>query len=325
MSHSIGNYFVSRRYRASEKLLQIKGKIEPKDIKVDEFRSDYLRMYEEWEEINPHTIFTGVPFTGIPWMEAILGCDIFSTGFSFIAKNLQEDIESIDIEKLFNKDWFELYISFTKMLNELGKNRFPAGQPIMRGPTDIAGTILGQDKMIFYFFDCPQKIVRLLNDFTDTFLYVINNQKKYIDSFDGGYSIGFYDLWCPGDCIWFQDDLTALLSPDIYKEYIFDIHKKICKSYKYSLVHLHPASFFILDQLLEIEELKAVEINKDVGGPKFEEMIPQLKKVQTLKNLVIWGDFNREEFNIIKSRLIPQGLYVYNFNEQFSKLELNIY
>lgn len=305
ISHSFGNYFVSKRYKASEKLLRENRKIEPKDIKIDEFRSDYLRQYKEWEEVNSETVFTGVPFTGIPWIEAMLGCDVYSAGSSFIADCQDKDMEKINIERLFNREWLDLFLDFTEMLRELGRDRFPVGQPILRGPTDVAGTILGQDELVYSFFDNPCDTAKLLSDFADFLLYVIAEQKKHIDSFEGGFSMGFYDLWCPGDCIWFQDDLTALLSPGIYEKYIYDIHKRISESYEYSMIHLHPASFFILDFLLDIKELKAIQINKDKGGPPLEEMIPQLSKVKQAKNLIVWGDFTTEEFHLMRDQLSP--------------------
>lgn len=317
LSHSLGSYFVSKRFKAAEKLLEYKGKIEPQHISIEGFKSDYLRMYEEWDKVNPETVFTGVPFTGIPWMEAMLGCNVYSTGCSFMAKGNKEDIGNTGAWGAFNKDWLELYLDFTQMLGELGAGKFPVGQPIMRGPVDIAGTMLGQEKIVYKFFDCPEDIVKFLNYLADVFLFVIGEQKKYIKSYNKGYSIGFYDLWCPGGCIWFQDDLTALLSPGIYGDCILDIHKRISKSYRYSLVHLHPASLFILDMLLEIEELGAVQINKDVGGPPLIELLPQFKKVLKQKNLVLWGDFSKNEISLLQRELSPQGLYIYNFNEQY--------
>ena len=119
-----------------------------------------------------------------------------------------------------------------------------------------------------------------------------------------------YDLWCPGVNIWYQDDLNALLSPEIYDEIVCPVHRIIPKGYEYSLFHLHPASFFILDSLLTIEGLKVVQINKDEGGPPIDEMIPVFRKVREKKNLAIWGSLSPEEVNCITERLPPEGIYV---------------
>lgn len=317
IGYSTGSYFISKRFNAASKFLRESKQIYPDMINALDFKNDYVRMAEEYEKFNEDTIFTGVPFTGLPWMEAILGCEISSTESSFVAHSQDTDVNHFDIEKAFNKNWYEKYMEFTCMLSEIGKDIFPVGQPIMRGPTDIAGTILGQGQLVYDFYDYPEKVVRLMNDSVDIFLDIIKEQKSKIDSFYGGSSIGFYDLWCPGECIWYQDDLNALLSPEIYEKYVYDIHKRICKSYEYSLIHLHPASFYIVDYLLQIDELSAIQINKDVGGPSVEEMILVFQKVQEKKNLIVWGDFNREEMGILTKNLKPEGLYIIIFSEKF--------
>lgn len=321
ISYSIGKYFPSQRYNAALKFLEYNGCILSNMINVEDFKSDYLRLASEYDELNEDSFFTGVPFTGLPWMEAILGCEIYSTKISFVAHSQQTDINNFHIEKVFNGEWFKKYIEFTCKLKEWGKDKFPVGQPIMRGPSDIAGTILGQEQLVYDFYDYPEKVVKLMNDSVDIFLDLIKEQKKQIDSFHGGSAIGFYNLWCPGDCIWFQDDLNSLLSPDIYKKYIHDIHRRICKGYKYSLFHLHPVSFYIIDYLLDIDELTAIQINKDVGGPAIEEMIPVFKKVQNKKNLIVWGDFDSKELDVLMKNLRPEGLYIIIFSEQKKQVD----
>ncbi len=203
------------------------------------------------------------------------------------------------------------------MLSERGKGRFPVGQPIMRGPSDIVGAVIGQENLVYGFIDCPRETVRLLNEAADIFLYVIGEQRRHIDLFSGGRSMGQYDLWCPADCLWFQDDLTALLSPVIYKQCVLAVHDRISKSQPYTLMHLHPVSFYIIDSLLSISELNAIEINKDVGGPTIEEMMPVFRKVQQKKNLVVWGDFDENEISMLKRELKPEGLCIIVYSEQW--------
>lgn len=319
IGYSIGSYFISKRFNAVSKFLRENKQIYPDMINVLDFKNDYLRMAEEYEKFNRDTLFTGVPFTGLPWMEAILGCEVSSTNSGFVAHSQNTEINHFDIRKAFNRNWYKKYIEFTVMLKEIGKDRFPVGQPIMRGPTDIVGTILGQEQLVYNFYDYPEKVIRLMNNSVDIFLDIIKENKNKIDSFCGGSSIGFYDLWCPGECIWYQDDLNALLSPEIYEKYIYDIHKRICKSYEYSMIHLHPASFYIIDYLLKIDELNAIQINKDVGGPSVEEMIPIFKKVQEKKNLIIWGDFDKNEMDMLTKNLKPEGLYIIIFSENFKQ------
>ena len=315
LGFSLGSYFISKRFEAVKELLEEKKKIEAHMLDVEAFKADYLRMHEASSRIDHDIFSTATPFPGIPWMEAILGCEVSSTGSSFVAHPTHQHIEELHLQNVIHEEWLKKYLEFTAMLQELGKETFPVGQPIMRGPTDIVGTILGQTELVYAFYDHPEKVVTLLHDAVDRFLDVMQEQKKRIRDFYGGYSMGFYDLWCPGDCIWYQDDLNALFSPNLYEQYIYDTHKRLARSAEYTMIHLHPASFYVVDYLLEINELNAIQINKDVGGPSVEEMLPIFQKVQQRKNLVLWGDFTEQEVQLLSQNLPPEGVYIMIFSE----------
>jgi len=310
MGFSPGDYFISRRYEAARGLLAESGMITPDMLDVAAFRDDYERLFALYETLEHDIVFVGTPFPGIPWMEAMLGCDVSSTGSSFVAHPTGQSLDEICLNDIVRKDWLEKYLEFTVMLSELAAGRFPVGQHIMRGATDILGTAVGQSEFVYALYENPAHTALLLNQAANRFLDVIRAQQTLIEAFHGGYAMGFYDLWCPGTCVWFQDDLTALLSPDLYWTYVFPIHQWLAESAEYTMMHLHPASFYVVDYLLQIEALSAIQITKDVGGPSVEAMLPVLQKVQAKKNLVLWGDFNEREVELLKSELPPEGVYI---------------
>lgn len=310
LGFSLGSYFVSKRFNAAHHLLAAHAPITPTMVNVEAFMRDYAEMATLWEQIEHDIVFTASPFPGIPWMEAMLGCEVSSTGSSFVAHAPEQHPDAVNLEQIIKREWFASYLEFTRMLQQLGENRFPVGQPILRGPTDIVGTILGQQQLVYALYDRPEKTVRLLHNAVDRFLEVLHAQKIHIEPFYGGYAMGFYDIWCPGDCIWFQDDVTALCSPKIYQRYIYETHQRLAASAEYTMMHVHPASFYIMDDLLNIPELRAIQINKDTGGPSVEEMLPVLQKVQQHKNLVLCGDFTEREALFLTSHLPPEGVYI---------------
>jgi hypothetical protein len=76
--------------------------------------------------------------------------------------------------------------------------------------------------------------------------------------------------------------------------------------------NLHPASFFILDHLLANEGLKAIQANKDVGGPRVAEMLPHLQRIAAKKNLILWGDYSPAELDFLRKHLPARGVF-FNF------------
>lgn len=311
-SFRIGDFFFSNHFKAAQHLLVDKQTITPDMLDVDTFLEDYERMYQEIQTIGQDGFWVGEPYTGIPWMEAILGCEIVATPNSFISHPRANSIDDLGrIELDLENDWFKKYIEFTEKLTQQSSGRFPVGQPIMRGIADTLGAIMGQTEMVLALMDEPEKTHEAMCAIKNVFLRVIKEQSQAIRPFHAGYSIGFYNVWAPKPCIWFQDDLMALLSPSLYRSYFKDLNREICLGYDYTAVHLHPASFHILDDLILIDELKAIQVNKDVGGPSIRQMLPQFKKITAEKNLIVWGDLDESDIDCLTDGTLPNtGIFL---------------
>jgi hypothetical protein len=244
-------------------------------------------------------------------MEAILGCPIRAGRESFTSRpwltSPAEALERVrfDPESL----WLKKYLEFTAALVAQGRGRWPLGMPIMRGPTDMLGALLGQQDMVLaLMMEDPAVMRRLIERVTRAFLSVLAAQNRLIPLFHGGTSLGFYHVWAPGPSIWFQDDLSAILSPNVYREFFLDSARMILDGVPHTAVHLHPASFFILDELLTLDGLRVVQVNKDVGGPTVAEMLPVLAKIMDTRGLILWGDLTIADLETIKHRLPCRGL-----------------
>ena len=309
---TIGSYFPVHRYEAAHNLAEENKRIDAEDINAEAFIDDYERLYGYSAATDQDVFWVAEPFTGIPWMESFFGCGIYGNRDSMRAEPLEikniNDLENIP--PLDRSPWYEKYIEFTSLLSGRSGGRYPVGQPILRGISDTIGAMVGQEELVYYFYDEPELMKRLCRNVNSVFLQVIEEQQNSIPAFLGGYSMGFYDLWCPGKCVWFQEDLTSLLSPDIYREYILECNREVCHRYEYNAIHLHPSSFYILDDLLNIKNLKVIEINKDVGGPSVEEMVPLFKRVLEKKRLCIWGDLDEKDIYAIKKSLPFSGLFL---------------
>jgi hypothetical protein len=333
VSYRIGNYFWSTYYEAAKKLLVKGSVITPDMIDVDSFKEDYLRQFALSKELGQTGFWTAEPFTGIPWMEAFWGCTIVSEKESFTARPLVSDAS--EVENLHfsieNNPWVDKYFEFIDMLVNLSYGQFegqaPIGAPILRGPGDTAGAIIGQTDFIYALYEEPDAIHALLDRMSDSLLQVYRRMAAGIPDFEGGSSIGLYHIWAPGQSIWFQDDISALLSPPLFRDFLLPCHKKICKEYSHNMMHLHPSSFHLLNDILENEFLASIEINKDSGGPDMKGMTPQFK--QTLdagKRLVVWGDLTPEDIAEVYGELAaygkpPAGVYYCPVEETMAAAE----
>lgn len=308
----IGSYFMAQRYQAAEELLQPGKIISPDMLDPKAFLEDYERQFQWTEEAGQDAFYVAEPYTGIPWMEAMLGCRIGATGESMWAEHWMENWE--EVEGLYlNPDnpWFKKFVEFVDVLVEHAQGRFPVGQPILRGPSDIVGAIIGQSRFPLEIYDNPEKIRKLAQVATKAFVEVVATLQKHAAPFHGGYSIGFYHLWTPGHCIWYQEDLSALMSPTSFRELIRDFGVEICRYAPYNAIHVHPSSFFVLDEILSIKELSVVEINKDVGGPTIADMLAEFRKVLAAgKKLIVWGALDHQDLQAVMEELPRRNIYL---------------
>lgn len=308
----VPDFFFSRHFRAAEELL-VPGKlITPEMLDVDRFLPDYERMFRQSEEIGQDAFWVAEPFTGIPWMEAILGCEVHAGAESFVSVPWMKSLGEVgDIRFRPENPWLLKYLEFTRKLVSLSAGRFPVGMPIMRGPSDVVGAVMGQTEMVYALADDGERMRDFFIRVADAFRQVIDAQNDLIPDFHGGSALGFYHVYCPGKSIWYQEDLSAIMSPSLYREFLVEPERRICSGKEFTVIHLHPASFFLLDELLMKDDLKAIEVNKDVGGPSVTEMIPYLRKIQSKKCLIIWGDLDEREIRTIKRELSPDGLFLH--------------
>jgi DNA-binding FadR family transcriptional regulator len=309
-SFRVGDFFFARHFQAALPLLEPDKPISPEMLIVSEFLPDYERMFREAEDLGQDGFWTGEPYTGIPWMEAILGCPVRAGRESFTSRACFSVPEAIERARFDPQNpWLGKYLDFTTALVQQSRGRFPVGMPIMRGPTDMLGALLGQQEMVLALMETdPQAMRRLVEGVTRAFLSVIEVQRRLIPPFYGGQALGFYHLWAPGTAIWFQDDLSAILSPKLYRQFFLDSARLILAGHDHTAVHLHPNSFFILDELLTLENLKAVQVNQDINGPGVKEMLPVLARIMQTHRLILWGDLTREDLEQVRQNLPCRGL-----------------
>lgn len=306
------DFFFSTHFKAAKHLLVPGKEIAPDMLVVDDFLPDYEEMYRDSVRLGQDAFWTAEPFTGIPWFEAILGCKIVGETASFVSKpwlNSLDDVDKVILDP--DSPWLAKYLEFTEKLVKLSDGRFPVGMPIFRGPSDAVGAVMGQTEMIMEMVDEPEGMQAFFLKIAAFSAEIIRRQKALTPDFHGGQALGFYHVFCPGKCTWYQEDLSALMSPALYAEFLRAPEELICAGYPYTAIHLHPASFFMLGELLANDWLAAIQVNKDVGGPSVAEMIPYLAKIMEKKNLILWGDFTLDELDILRDGLPCRGLFLH--------------
>jgi len=297
---------------SAAKILFSKSKIYPGDLNPSDFVTDQIEYLKNSELIEDDIYRTAMPFASIPWMEAILGCPILSSGISFKSEKIITDPDNYERSgfSIENK-WVEKYIEFIKIYNSNLKDSFPVGQSILRGPSDLACAILGVEGAAIALLTQPDSFNNLLIHVTNILEEFLRYQLKYLHKFKDGYVIGQYEIWAPEPVIRIQEDFSTLYSPELYNQFLKPLDEKLCGISNYSLIHLHSSSLFLIEQFLDIKSIRAFQVTKDPGGLTISEMISSLQKIQERGHpLIVKGQFNNNEISLMKEKLTTRGLCI---------------
>ena len=266
-------------------------------------------MLEEPSLVVNGDLLGSVAPTDLCWNEAIAGCPIRWRAGHVWSEPVSDHLDDLDRLRVSpDNPWLAKLVEWAGLLGARAGGRYPIGQPLLRGPIDIAAAVVGDEPLCWLMADEPAQFRRLLDRCTDLFITTATAWLAAVAPFRNGSCQ--YGIWAPGATVRTQADNAALLSPRLYREFLLPCDRRICAAFDYPLIHTHSGVLpIIVDVLLELPALRAIQAGFDYpAGPSVAELLPHLRKVSGRKPLIITGGVTREELDLMLASLSPQGL-----------------
>ena len=274
---------------------------------------------EQWHN-EPGQLFLGdsfslrQPYVRIPWVEAILGCEIWAdreSGSIWSKDYLPSASAGRGITLDRDDPWFRLLLDMTQVLVEENDGSYLVAQTLMRGPIDMVRAVLGDEAMCLAIYDDPEALRQLLSITTDVFVAVAKAQQALVPSFHGGYA-SYYGIWAPGTVVRTQCDMSSIMSARTYAELVIPFEDRICRQFDHSIIHLHSGYLHTVDELLDAELPQVLQIALDTGSTPVttRDLVPVCRKILERKPLIIEGHMSRADFEYLLECLPPHGLYI---------------
>jgi hypothetical protein len=285
--------------------------ITPDQIEPAMFFPFIETWYQEDSRLVSDSIQPFTPAFGIPWMEAIAGCKVVAHPGSLWATPTLEDYRS---RAPFHFDpenpWLRKLVEFTRALVRFSAGRFPVALPQMRGPLDILAALRTPEQMCLDFADEPEQVSRALHELTGLWIATAEAVLNEIEPYHGGFCTRM-KMWAPGKAVTPQNDVSTLLSPGMYREFVFPCDAEIFRRFPYHSFHMHSTEFRHVDALLCSAELTAIQLTLEhtLGGPPLEKMLAVAEKILTRKPLIL-VPLDLESADICLERLPSAGLAV---------------
>ena len=269
------------------------------------------------EVFNDDMINSFGPIYPEAWMEAVIGCSIYASEVSCTAKAVNMEtkkaIVSFDVDKIKESKWIKIMDEILINAVSFSNSKIAVRQLHLRGVIDMLAAYLGEERMCMALYDYPHEVENLCDKFSDLYINVVNRGFKLRSIWNGGY-VSSWKIFSPGPNLDYQIDASCIISPQQYEKYILKYDKKIIKEFPFSLVHLHSCGLHMLDIILKIDELKAIEISLDneTGVWDKEKILKSCKKIQShSKCICINGKLTEHEVEEFKKKLDPRGLAIF--------------
>ena len=258
---------------------------------------------------------TWMPYFRIPWLTGICGCEVVASGsgqtvwpYSYVDDDWYRRPNQAFAPR---PDWLDKLLEFTSyIVDHYYPDRcIPTTDLIARGPGDLLLHILGADRMYLGFYDHPDEMKLLLNQITDIYIRWGQAQLEIIPKVYGGYCNG-YGIWGPGATIRSQEDYATNLSQAHFEEFLAPCDRRVAQAFEYEIYHTHSGFPQLAEWVLNIDEVKCIEVALDPTGPTIEESLPLWNRILEKKPLIILAPVTPSQLDLMVSELSPGGLWL---------------
>ena len=308
-----GDRFPYDKMRASKALMRHGLKITPDMVDVDAFveqTEEELAFKQTGPGAVHNDLLRGVaPFGGIPWMECLLGCGVMAMEHSFVSTPCMESPGDPDKLVLSENDpWYKKYLEFYAKYSAKFAGRLPVVETLMRGCLDVYGALIGQENMIYAFYDEPDAAYAMLRKINQLNVEILKRTLTFSEKISGG-MLHPYGIWAPGTVNQFQEDAAALVTPGQMQRYVVPVHNGMCAQFDFNGMHTHPTAYHVMPQQLTVPRLNLVQAQKDEGDPPIYNCIGILQSIQNAgKCLHYCADLSMDEVRALLDALDTRGL-----------------
>jgi hypothetical protein len=144
--------------------------------------------------------------------------------------------------------------------------RYLVGLPDLIENLDTLASLRGDNDLLFDMIERPEWVEEKLAEINQAYFTVFDLLFDKVKGPEGGNAFSAFTIWGPGRTAKLQCDISATLSPRMFKRFVVPYLKEQCEWLDYSLYHLDGTTCLQhLDYLLEIEALDAIEWTPQAG------------------------------------------------------------
>jgi hypothetical protein len=151
---------------------------------------------------------------------------------------------------------------------QAANGRYLVGMPDLIENLDTLAALRGDQALLVDLIERPDWVMERLAEINQAYFSVFDAIYARIQDTWGGNAFSAFKIWGPGKTAKLQCDISATLSPRMFKRFVVPYLSEQCAWLDYALYHLDGTNCLQhLDALLGIEHLHAIEWTPQAGQP----------------------------------------------------------
>lgn len=213
-------------------------------------------------------------------LAAILGAELRAGEDTIWIHPSAEPIDTIALDE--HNRWWQLHLDLVKACKRHSQGRYFVGCPDLIEGLDTLASLLGTEPLFLTMMDDPDKLEQMLQAVNNVWFEVFDRIYEVINE-NGEMAFCYFSIWGPGRVAKLQSDISIMMSPPSFRQFVQPYIRQQCQWLDYSLYHLDGVGALRhVDALLEIEELDAIQwtpgINQPQGGdPCWYELYKRIR------------------------------------------------
>jgi len=212
-----------------------------------------------------------------------------------------------------NNRWLEAHLALIDEGLRRSQGRYLVGMPDLIENLDTLSALRGDMPLLYDLIERPGWVMDRLAEINTAYTEVFEVFYQRIKAADGSHVFTAFNLWAPGRTAKVQCDLSANLSPRMFRRFVVPALTAQCAWLDYSMYHLDGTNAMQqLDLLLEIELLRAIEWTPQAGraGGGSAEWYALYRRIKAAgKSVQVVGVEDGELVPLLDA-IGPQGVYV---------------
>lgn len=189
-----------------------------------------------------------------------LGCEADFAAETVWYKPCIKDPAQADLRWNDDNSYWQWTLATTRLYKQLSTNKCLTAIPDIIEGIDVLSELLGTEELLTYLIDCPEEIHRLLRQLDDLYFKAFDPLFDITRDECGGNAFIAFNAWGTGRTLKSQCDFSAMISADMFAEFVCPYLERQCARVDFSTYHLDgPQAIHHLDLLLKVPSLKAIQ------------------------------------------------------------------